>query len=741
MSLTVTDPVAAPPAAAELARLRARVRAGIWVEALGGLALLLLAFAALSLPADRLLRLERPFRAGLLATCAVVVAVELRRRLVRPLAVPLDDVEMALAVERRAPGIRQALVSSLQFARELRAGDPGPESPALKAAVVADVRARVAAIPFAAAIDGRRVRRFGAWFALAGLVFGGWAAVDAGSLRIWAARNLLLADADWPRRTTLALADGVLPSLRLPQGDPLTLRVVAQGTAPDEVVADYRFATGESGRERLARTGEAEFTWMLAALLADVELSLRGGDSLPLTVRVAIVERPRIDDLELTIVWPEYMQRAPEAVPATHGELRLVRGCRLGIAGSSQKDLASAVLTFGEQRAALAVGDDRRTFAGEFAPEASGTLSVDVLDQDRLGAAAPPRLLLRLADDRPPTVEFRLRGIGASISAHARIPGELRVRDDFGLRDVVAWSRASADPPADRGQEPLPEPPFTPALAAFTPPLDPGAVRYEASVTVDLLQWNKEPAEDAPGNPLRPGMLLSLRFVATDNFGPGAPHESSGETIVFRIVSRDKLTEELRRRQVEQRQELVRIVEDERRVMQELAEIVDPTAAGERRQQVEARLRTLSRQQQALGRRVAMVGELYQRILLEYENNRLWQPAQVRQFEALIPGPLAALARDAFPASARAVEDFAASPGAASRAAAVDACREILRRLEAVLKEMEQAESLAALIEELRAVIRLEQEAIQDVQGRVRDRERDIFSPRSVAPDRRDEKK
>lgn len=741
MSLTVTDPIAAPPAAAELARLRARVRSGIWIEALGGLALLLLVFAAATMLADRMLRLERPFRAGLLMAFAVVAVVDLRRRLLQPLAVALDDDEMALAVERRAPGIRQALISSLQFARDLQRGDPGPESAALKAAVVDEVRARVAAIPFAAAIDARRVGRFGAWCALTMVAFSGWAAIDASSLRTWAARNLLLAEVDWPRRTALTLADGLVSPLRLPQGDPLTLRVVAHGLAPDDVVAEYRFADGESGRERLVRTGEAEFTWTLAAVLADVEVSFRGGDALPLGARIAVVERPRIDDLTVSITWPDYMQRATEIVPATQGDLRLARGCRLTITGRSQKDLEEAVLMFGEQRTALAVSGERRTFAGDFEPGSSGTLIVDVLDQDRLGAATPPRLVLRLVDDRPPTVEFRLRGIGPSISAHARIPGELRVKDDFGLRDVVAQSRAIAERSFDRGEEPPREPPFALAMATFVPALDPGAVHYEASVAVDLLQWNKEPAEDAPGNPIRPGMVLSLRFAATDNFGPGTPHESSGEAVVFRVVSREKLTEELRRRQIEQRQELVRIVEEERRVLQDLTEIVDPTAAGDLRQKVEARLRALGRQQQSLGRRAAMVGELYQRILLEYENNRLWQPAQVRQFEALIPGPLALLAKEAFPASVRAVEAFAAIPGAASRAAAVEACRETLRRLEAVLKEMEQVENLATLVEELRAVIRLEQEAIQDVQGRVRDRERDIFSPKPMVPDRRDEKK
>jgi hypothetical protein len=745
MTETIVPITGAVPGSAELAAVRARAQTGIRLEALGTLAVLAVAFALPSLLVDRLLRLEWAFRAVLLASFVFVVVRTLQRRLVRPLAVSLDDDEIALAVERRAPDVKQALISSLQFGRELQpgvAGGAGDGSAALKAAVVADVRARIAAIPFGAAIDGARVRRFGWLLAGAIAAFAGWGAIDAGSLRTWALRNVLLTNVDWPRYTTLALAAGDAALVRLPQGDALTVRVTAHGEVPDQVFVDYAFRGGETGTEAMGRTGEAEFAWTLDAVLADVKLVIQGGDSLPLEVTVSIVERPRIDDLQIDVAWPAYMERDAETVPATQGELRLPRGARLSFRGKSQKDLDRAFLLFGnDERTELAVGADRRSFAGELQPSASGLLSVDVIDHDRLGAGTPPKLVLRVGDDRPPSVEFRLRGVGAAITAHARIPGDLKVKDDFGLRTVGAMSRAVVDKPPERGQEAPPEVPFAPALAAFTDPLVRSALRYETAATVDLLQWNKQPSEDAKDNPIRPGMLFSLRFVATDNFGPGDPHESSGETMVFRVVTREKLTEELRRRQVEQRQELQRITDDEQRALLELAEMVDPTAAGDRRRQVEARLRALARQQQSLGRRVAMVGELYQRILLEYENNRLWQASQVRQFEGLIPAPLAALAKEAFPASARLVDAFAATPEPAARSSAVDAYKDILRRLQAVLKQMEQAENLAALIEELRAVIKLENEAIQDVQGRVRAREHDIFSPKSTDPAKSDQPK
>ena len=98
-----TTPATAAVAAAELARLRARARTGIWIETLGLLALLLVAFAVPSFLTDRSLRLEWIYRAVLLASFVVVLMRLVLRRLVVPLRQPLDDEEMALAVERSAP--------------------------------------------------------------------------------------------------------------------------------------------------------------------------------------------------------------------------------------------------------------------------------------------------------------------------------------------------------------------------------------------------------------------------------------------------------------------------------------------------------------------------------------------------------------------------------------------------------------------------------------------------------------
>jgi hypothetical protein len=721
-------------ARANFDRLRGRAHFGIWVETIGLAGLLLAAYAIPSFLTDRGLRLEWVFRAALLATFLVVVARLVMRRLVRPLAVQLTDDEMALAVERQAPEIKQALISSLQFDRTMQEAPDGVESRQLMAAVVGDVNARLAAIPFARAIDAGRVRRHALAIGFTAVFFGVWGIIDAGSLGIWARRNLVLSNVDWPRYTTLAFAEAGSGDVRMPQGDALTLRVTSKGPTPEQVFLSYDFKGGEKGTEPMSRTGDGEFTLTIPSVIEDVVLRAEGGDALPVELHVTIVERPRIEDLAIKVTFPSYMERDPEVVPPTEGEVRLPRGSLLGISGKSHKPVDDAFALFGsEKKIALARAADGFGFAGEFSPEASGLLVIDVIDKDRLGAGAPPKLLLRVGDDKPPTIDFRARGIGSMIASHARIPGDLKVKDDFGLREIDVGMRVTVDTPVDTkpganvdAPKP-PEVPFENAAATFTNPLQKSSLRYETPAIVDLIQWNPEPDENSPKNRIRPGSIVSIRFGAKDNFGPGEPHHGYGETMTFRVVPRDKLLEELRRRQVEQRQELQQIIQEEQTALLELREMVNPAQAGEREKRVRASLKALARRQQVLGRRVAFVGENYQRILWEYENNRMIDQNKVRQMEALIPVPLAGVAKEAFPSTSRLVETFSEGSDEATRTEAVAGYDDIKRRLEAIMKEMEQAENLAALLEELRVVIKIEDSAIQEVESRVKAAEQKAF--------------
>ena len=120
MSTTSTpqDPAVAPSLGKELQaarqrlqQQRQRVRTGLWIEAVGVVAMLLVAYALPTLLVDRLLRLEWAFRAGLLlAFLALAARIPVRTEVT---AFDLEDANEALG-RLRSGALRGAAVLSVE---------------------------------------------------------------------------------------------------------------------------------------------------------------------------------------------------------------------------------------------------------------------------------------------------------------------------------------------------------------------------------------------------------------------------------------------------------------------------------------------------------------------------------------------------------------------------------------------------------------------------------------------------
>ncbi len=193
------------------------------------------------------------------------------------------------------------------------------------------------------------------------------------------------------------------------------------------------------------------------------------------------------------------------------------------------------------------------------------------------------------------------------------------------------------------------------------------------------------------------------------------PHVTYSETLTFRVVTRQKLLEDLARRQMEERRELTRVRDEERASRNELDEIVSPAAQDERAVRARIRIQTLARDQKALGDRVRGVAERYQRVLDEMRNNRIFEPPQMREITAKIVRPLVDLSREDFPATSSLAVDFAASGQEDVRSSLIEGYDMILEQIDVVLLNMRDVENLAAILESLREVITDEENVMSEV--------------------------
>ena len=102
--------------------------------------------------------------------------------------------------------------------------------------------------------------------------------------------------------------------------------------------------------------------------------------------------------------------------------------------------------------------------------------------------------------------------------------------------------------------------------------------------------------------------------------------------------------------------------------------------------------------------------------------------AQVRNLEAATSTPLALLAKEAFPETSRHVDEYANQGDEKVRTSSVNGYEQILAQLEIIIKAMSDAETLAAIIEQVKGVIKIEDQSVREVEKRILEAGRKAFT-------------
>jgi hypothetical protein len=229
-------------------------------------------------------------------------------------------------------------------------------------------------------------------------------------------------------------------------------------------------------------------------------------------------------------------------------------------------------------------------------------------------------------------------------------------------------------------------------------------------------------------------MILALRFEATDGKLPTAQLGTANE-LNFRIVTREELMQDLQRRQLEQRRELENVLEAEFEARARLGELPGLAGDTEAARRARTRIETVARRQLALAAQVQGIGQRYTQIVAELANNRLFEPTVTRGLQSRVVQPLEALGRRGIPTLAGRVSAFAAAGTESARVDCIETCDQVIAQIEALLAQMERGESLAALIDALRGIIRTEAEVEAQVRRLLDAEIPGLFDPVDAASD------
>ncbi len=181
-------------------------------------------------------------------------------------------------------------------------------------------------------------------------------------------------------------------------------------------------------------------------ILTDLWFDVVGFDHRVRDCHILVVESPKVVNVDLSIRYPAYTGLLPRTESYRPG-IQLPRGSSLTLNIAANKPLQEATVSAAEgDPVKILVGEQSSSDTFEFElPDLTEDLqlTVDLLDQDGVMSQQSYRLVVLATADQPPLVTARLRGIGTSVTAVARIPAEGQVTDDFGVDRV--WFQLQTD--------------------------------------------------------------------------------------------------------------------------------------------------------------------------------------------------------------------------------------------------------------------------------------------------------
>ena len=509
--------------------------------------------------ADWLFHLDVFVRLALLLALGAVALWVVFKLVLRPLIVRFADLDIALRIEQRWPGLHDRLASTIQFLR-LNPADDRYGSPALRAATIKQAIEETRAIDFREAIDYRPIVRAGSLAAAAvslALLFG---LFDPASTRLAMRRLFVPWGGDrWPQQTHLALSD-TGTTLELARGDSFTLSVQVRpgDRIPETARVTYSFSDGEEITEPLRATEGGEFHGRIETVNQPFKFSVAGGDDVGSIrdIEVKVVPPPALNRLTIRLVSPKYTGIATQTLAAGSTSFRVLEGTRIELDAQANKALAAAELYLGDQPAAggVAFNPARTGFQTSFPVKENVAFWFALKDSEGFRNRDSVRYDVRTFKDEAPRVVIAEPRTDHDVPADAMVPVRVELDDDFGLHSARLLYKVSAgdSEPHDAVAIPLwSAPGEEPGLA------QPAFVKHQEIA----YEWNLAPLKLAIGS------IITFHADARDFDSIKGPNVGKSRELRLRIVSKEDAARQVDDGRRELREEIARILAMQRQAI------------------------------------------------------------------------------------------------------------------------------------------------------------------------------
>jgi hypothetical protein len=555
-----------------IATLRARVRRLLALHGLGWVVGVVVPLVVLAGLADYWIHFDAGVRLTLLLALAGLTGWLFYRRVVVPLVVRFDDLDIALRIEERWPGLNDRLASTVQFLTVSGKDDDRFGSQALREATVRQTLEQVRSIDFRDVVERRPTMRALGLAAGALTVLLAVVAAEPALSGIAARRLFLPFGPDrWPQMTHLTLLTKETPR-KVARGEPFTLAVaVAEGErVPSSARATYRFDDGETLTEPLRSVEGGIFRGRIEVVERSFSFSVAAGDDTTSVrdVAVKVVPPPAVKEMTVRLVAPEYTRLEPQTLAPGKTQFKAVEGTRVELAALANKPIAAAELRLGEKPSPGAIEFDlnRTRMTTGFTLTEPQPFWFELLDKEGFRNRELVKYDARAVRDEAPRVMIEEPTNDRDVPTQATVPVVFTVDDDYGIQSARLVYKA-----ASGGSEPVRE---------VVLPLwdDPGDGNQGKPFTHQSVRhdWDLAPLK------LPPGSIITFHADARDFDSIKGPNLGKSREIRLRIVTDE---------------EMGRQIDDARRAIREDVEGI-LAMQNQARTPVDEALRTLSRTNQ-----------------------------------------------------------------------------------------------------------------------------------------------
>ena len=638
-----------------------------------------------------------------------------RRSAPRFRAMRLDDLGLALTLDRFRPGTGQEVADVLQLPGQLEDASYAA-SPALVRLAVRRASESLAGVDWR--VHWNELRTVGRLTALVAVlavptIFAlevphvarlCWARWVGGSTERWPQRTYLsvtgLGDRDHliaPRdepfpvevRADLPVMERQAAGWSIPgRGEPLVLRREPKRVAiPEDVRLRERAGEGAVRDAVMNGLGAGRFRLDLPPASSSSSFTLAGGDDWLGPIRVDRVDRPSLATTQLRVREPGASDGAYRTITDTRQHLIFLPETEVEITLVGTEAIRAARVEIHPGTAPALTRVDPKTFTAHWTLREATTLEI-MLTSDVTGLASKPTFLsLGILKDREPRVILRVQGVGGHVTSVATIPLTIVATDDLGLAAI----RLNVDRTVQDGDKA--EPVSTKQVVAIPLATDgPRAILDHQARHDVILQASPPPI----------GAVLRLMAEAEDRSARGTQVGRSG-VLHFQVVSPDELFYEILIRQRAERAKFIAAYDAAGKLRTTLAgtpTVEDYTAASRS-------LHTGTRQLELIAGRI---GDS----LAEMKLNQVGSPKSHRLLQDGVIDPILAL--NAGPASElRATLQALASSSKAQGDAEVARTRHgaYMAKMKIILDQMSQWESFVDVVNQVAEVIKIQQNVLK----------------------------